>query len=272
MFSEVQGMTELNDGKPRKVKNARPYSFCLEEDSTNFGPYLRGGIATQVKQPKLLKFKPLSDALRDPGDFLLSDFSKVDHPQLLHVAFQALDKFRNDFGRFPATGSDDDARQLIALAASINESMGEARLEEINEKILRHFASGARATLNPMAAIFGGIVGQEVVKACSGKFHPLFQVKYFSSCLGFELSYCPDLFSTFHLLDNLSNKRSKNFPSFFTSILSNLFPPRPWKPVICCQQTAAMMHRSLYLDPNCRDSWKKQKCSLWAPVPLGASF
>jgi hypothetical protein len=24
--------------------------------------------------------------------------------------------------------------------------------------------------------MFGGIVGQEVVKACSGKFHPLFQV------------------------------------------------------------------------------------------------
>jgi ubiquitin-activating enzyme E1 len=27
-----------------------------------------------------------------------------------------------------------------------------------------------------MAAMFGGIVGQEVVKACSGKFHPLYQV------------------------------------------------------------------------------------------------
>ncbi|MBA0785153.1 hypothetical protein Gotri_025545 [Gossypium trilobum] len=32
-----------------------------------------------------------------------------------------------------------------------------------------------------MAAMFGGIVGQEVVKACSGKFHPLFQFFYFDS-------------------------------------------------------------------------------------------
>jgi len=31
-----------------------------------------------------------------------------------------------------------------------------------------------------MAAMFGGIVGQEVVKACSGKFHPLFQVSHIS--------------------------------------------------------------------------------------------
>jgi ubiquitin-activating enzyme E1 len=35
--------------------------------------------------------------------------------------------------------------------------------------------------LNPMAAMFGGIVGQEVVKACSGKFHPLYQFFYFDS-------------------------------------------------------------------------------------------
>ncbi|KAM0850332.1 hypothetical protein ACQ4PT_053175 [Festuca glaucescens] len=32
-----------------------------------------------------------------------------------------------------------------------------------------------------MAAMFGGIVGQEVVKACSGKFHPLYQFLYFDS-------------------------------------------------------------------------------------------
>ncbi len=29
--------------------------------------------------------------------------------------------------------------------------------------------SGSSAQLNPMVAMFGGIVGQEVVKACSGK-------------------------------------------------------------------------------------------------------
>lgn len=176
VFSEVQGMTELNDGKPRKIKNARPYSFMLEEDTTKFGAYERGGIVTQVKPPKILHFKPLKDAIRDPGEFLLSDFSKFDRTPLLHLAFQALDKFRNDLGRFPTAGSEDDAQKLIDLVASINETMGESKLEEIDKKLLHHFASGSKAVLNPMAAMFGGIVGQEVVKACSGKFHPLFQV------------------------------------------------------------------------------------------------
>ncbi|XVF46203.1 hypothetical protein PTKIN_Ptkin03bG0008700 [Pterospermum kingtungense] len=181
VFSEVHGMTELNDGKPRKIKSARPYSFTLEEDTTNFGTYIKGGIVTQVKQPKVLNFKPLREALKDPGDFLLSDFSKFDRPPLLHLAFQALDKFVSDLGRFPVAGSEEDAHKLISIAGNINESLGDGRVEDINPKLLRHFAFGSRAVLNPMAAMFGGIVGQEVVKACSGKFHPLFQFFYFDS-------------------------------------------------------------------------------------------
>ncbi|KAH6837201.1 ubiquitin-activating enzyme 1 [Perilla frutescens var. hirtella] len=181
VFSEVRGMTELNDGKPRKIKNARPYSFFLEEDTTSYGSYERGGIVTQVKQPKVLNFKPLKEAIKDAGDFLLSDFSKFDRPPLLHLAFQALDKFVSESGRYPVAGSEEDAQKLISIASNMNEKLGDGKLNDINPKLLRHFAFGARAVLNPMAAMFGGIVGQEVVKACSGKFHPLFQFFYFDS-------------------------------------------------------------------------------------------
>ncbi|XP_018463821.2 ubiquitin-activating enzyme E1 1 [Raphanus sativus] len=181
VFSEVEGMTELNDGKPRKIKSARPYSFTLEEDTTGYGTYVKGGIVTQVKQPKLLNFKPLREALSDPGDFLFSDFSKFDRPPLLHLAFQALDRFTSGAGRFPVAGSEEDAQKLISIATAINTGQGDLKVDNLDHKLLRHFAFGAKAVLNPMAAMFGGIVGQEVVKACSGKFHPLFQFFYFDS-------------------------------------------------------------------------------------------
>ena len=90
---------------------------------------------------------------------------------------QALDKFVFDLGRFP-TGSEEDVQKLAFIAANINECLGEGKVEDINLKFLRQFAFGVRAVLNPMAAMFGGIVGQE---ACSGKFHPLFQFFYFES-------------------------------------------------------------------------------------------
>ncbi|CAN6306969.1 unnamed protein product [Urochloa humidicola] len=182
VFSEVQGMKELNDGKPRKIIRSRLYSFCIEEDTSNFGTYTKGGIVTQVKEQMTVEFKSLRDSIREPGNFPLSDCLKFDRPPLLHFAFLALDKFRKEFGRFPAVGCGQDAQRIVEFTASFNEATIDYKIEgKLDEKLLRLFASGSRAVLNPMAAIFGGIVGQEVLKACSGKFHPLCQFFYLDS-------------------------------------------------------------------------------------------
>lgn len=71
------------------------HSFQLEEDLTSaFGTYVRGGLVTQHKTGKSLAFKPLEQALKDPGEFLLTDFAKMERPGLLHLGFQALDAFQ----------------------------------------------------------------------------------------------------------------------------------------------------------------------------------
>jgi Ubiquitin-activating enzyme E1 four-helix bundle len=67
--------------------------FELDVDSTSWGPYVRGGIVAQVKECKEISFKPLREALEDPGEFLLSDFSKMERSGILHLGFQALDAF-----------------------------------------------------------------------------------------------------------------------------------------------------------------------------------
>ncbi|KAJ4779926.1 ubiquitin-activating enzyme 1 [Rhynchospora pubera] len=176
IFSEVQGMPELNDGKPRRINGTRPYSFFLEEDTSKFGTYKSGGIVTQVKLPKVLHFKPLREAIKDPGEFLLSDYSKIERSALLHSVFQALDRFRAELGRFPVAGAVEDMEKIVEFVRGVNGELGEA-----DEKVLNIFLNGSRAILNPMAALFGGVVGQEVVKACSGKFHPIYQFFYFDS-------------------------------------------------------------------------------------------
>ena len=70
------------------------HSFELDADTTKFGAYTRGGIVTQHKESKVLNFKKLSDALEEPGEFLLSDFSKIERSPLLHLVFQALDAYQ----------------------------------------------------------------------------------------------------------------------------------------------------------------------------------
>ena len=61
------------------------------------------------------------------------------------------------------------------------EKPADQKLDTIYATIVKLFGSGSRGVLNPMAAMFGGIVGQEVVIACPGKFHPLFEFFYFDS-------------------------------------------------------------------------------------------
>jgi len=178
-FSEVVGMPELNHAGPLRVLSAKAHSIEIDIDSNGFGAYERGGIATQHKQGKQLAFKTLAEAIENPGEFLLSDFSKFDRPALLHVGFQALNAFQIGAGRLPEPGNASDADSFVDLARQIND--GASQKVEIDESVLRWMSFTACAELNPMAATFGGFVGQEVVKAASGKFHPLFQWFYFDS-------------------------------------------------------------------------------------------
>mmetsp|Transcript_6972 Transcript_6972/g.20372 ORF Transcript_6972/g.20372 Transcript_6972/m.20372 type:complete len:1034 (-) Transcript_6972:1236-4337(-) len=186
-FKEVEGMSELNDGKPRRVKNVKAYSFELEEDTTSFKKYLSGGLVTKVKEPKTLNFKPLGECIADPGDFLLCDFAKLERPALLHVAFLALDEFQQKKGSLPRPGMAEDAEEFVQICHSVNQTLSEQskggafQKQELDEKLLRKFAAISSGDLSPMSTFIGGIVAQEALKACSGKFHPIFQFFYFDS-------------------------------------------------------------------------------------------
>lgn len=176
-FSEVIGMTELNNSEPIKIKVLGPYTFSIG-DTTSFSKYERGGIATQVKMPKTLKFKPFTEALKSP-EFLVTDYGKFDHPQQLHLAFATLHKYIEKHGTPPKPWSDSDATEFLALAKSCSVSGGNDT--EINAQLLETFAKICAGDLNPMNATIGGIVAQEVMKACSGKFHPIYQWLYFDA-------------------------------------------------------------------------------------------
>jgi ubiquitin-activating enzyme E1 len=189
-FAEVGGMTQLNAlQEPIRVRNCKAHSFELELDTSSFGSYTRGGIVTQHKPGKTLAFSPLREALAAPGEFLLTDFAKLERPRLLHAAFRALDALRGETegGKCPApTDAARAGARLIELTEKVLAEAPEALrlggpLDDASKKLLRQLAQGCSAELAPMAALFGGVVGQEVVKAVSGKFHPLHQWLHFDA-------------------------------------------------------------------------------------------
>eukprot|EP01060_Flectonema_neradi_P031522 TRINITY_DN480_c0_g1_i1.p1 TRINITY_DN480_c0_g1~~TRINITY_DN480_c0_g1_i1.p1 ORF type:complete len:1102 (+),score=325.79 TRINITY_DN480_c0_g1_i1:53-3307(+) len=196
VFTEVKGMTQLNDGKPRKISDVSKGKKNFKiEDTSAFGDYTSGGIVTQKKIPLTLNFKPLSQTLTQPGkmsdidtskqtpkacafdesvlEFLGQDAfeTKFGNSGFLHLAHQAIEKI--------GTGAAVGAGGVDKLKAAINEinATFTDKVEELDcrEKAIASLARGAGAILSPMAAIFGGIIGQEVIKAATSKFHPTFQ-------------------------------------------------------------------------------------------------
>lgn len=176
-FSEVEGMEALNGAEPRKITVKGPYTFSIG-DVSGLGQYKRGGMYQQVKMPKIINFKDFTTSLKEP-EFLISDFAKFDRPQQLHLGFQALHAFQLTHKRLPNPMDDDDAIVVLGAARTFAEQEG---LEiELDEKLLKELSYQAQGDLNPMAAYFGGLVAQEVLKAVSGKFQPIVQWMYFDS-------------------------------------------------------------------------------------------
>ncbi|ODA77833.1 hypothetical protein RJ55_06435 [Drechmeria coniospora] len=176
-FSEVEGMEALNGCEPRKVSVKGPYTFSIG-DVSSLGQYRRGGMYQQVKMPKQIDFKNFTAALKEP-EFAISDFAKFDRPQQLHLGFQALEAFEESNGRLPKPMDEDDAAVVLGAAKKFAE---QEKLEmDLDEKLIKELSYQAMGDLSPMAAFFGGITAQEVLKAVSGKFQPVQQWMYFDS-------------------------------------------------------------------------------------------
>ncbi|KAI9822963.1 MAG: E1 ubiquitin-activating protein [Phylliscum demangeonii] len=177
-FSEIQGMEGLNATSPRKVAVNGPYTFSIG-DVSGLGEYERGGLFTQVKMPVSHDFETFSAQLKKP-ELMISDYAKFGRPQQLHIGMQALHAFaEKHHGQMPRPFVAADAVEVLKCAQDLA-SRGEEKVD-LDEKLIRELSYQAQGDLSPMAALFGGLAAQEVLKAVSGKFNPIKQWLYFDS-------------------------------------------------------------------------------------------
>lgn len=182
-FSEVQGLEKLNDGTSFKVRVLGPFAFKIEPVG-QYGKYEKGGIFTEVKMPTQVSFKSLQDSLAEP-EMVFSDFAKMERAGQLHLGFQALDAFASkNQGSLPRPLNEEDATELVKLtqelASRFPSVLGSADAS-VDAELIKELSFQARGDIPGIVAFFGGLVAQEVLKACSGKFQPLKQYMYFDS-------------------------------------------------------------------------------------------
>ena len=142
----------------------------------------------------------------------LTEGEDMCRPARLHLLLLALWAFEAKIGRLPKAGSLQDAEEVVRIAKETwassfenaskegssapdsfewsilgdpDTSVGDDKADKATpagtaftssfEQLAMTLSLGAEGKLNAMAAIFGGLVGQEVLKACSAKFTPLQQ-------------------------------------------------------------------------------------------------
>jgi ubiquitin-activating enzyme E1 len=180
-ITEVQGMTEVN-GKEFTITVKGPFTFSIG-DTTGFGDYIKGGFLEQVKQPTHLKFDPLAAfwGKKVPFEkYLLADYAKFDRPDQYFLFVQAIYTFAEKHnGNLPRPWNEEDAQTVLNLVNEFNGKLEEK--VELNEGLIKKLAMTSAGDLSPMAATFGGIIAQEIIKAVSAKYTPINQFLFFDS-------------------------------------------------------------------------------------------
>eukprot|EP00064_Thunnus_orientalis_P000855 superscaffoldBa00000050_g856 len=159
-FSEVQGMTELNNIAPVEIKVRGQHSFSIG-DTSNFSKYECGGVVTEVKQSSVFSFKPISEALSDYELLKMNDFGKISRHKTLHLAFQALHRFVKKEQRLPRPWCQSDADALLDTVRELNSV---TQLEQLDEAAVQILSFTAQGDLAPLNAFIGGLAAQEVIK------------------------------------------------------------------------------------------------------------
>ena len=161
-ISEVEGMVEINS-KPNssyvlEIVNAT--TFKLKVDSTNFSPYVKGGIIENIKVPKYINFESLLKCLTNPfsnpsRDFIITDFKNYNQSRDLHFGLQVMLSYYNKNKVLPKTLSKEDLTEFLKISEEIFEEQKKKQsiiTENVNKMTLENLCLYARCQHTSMCS------------------------------------------------------------------------------------------------------------------------
>lgn len=187
-LTDIVGMEELN-GKEFNVTVIDPFSFSIDCNTSTFNAYSSNGNVTEVKQSTKISFDSMIQSYENPGNFC-GDAWKVELiAPILHLCFRGLLLYQKQYNNQPMPGNMDDAQVFYDMLVDINDKASQEanhfKLDKNNlknnETMIKRFALCCQGNLSPICALLGGILGQEILKACSGKFMPIKQWFYYDA-------------------------------------------------------------------------------------------
>ena len=196
-FKEIEGMTELNNCPPTKIKIKG--DIIEIGDTSNFSDYISGGVLFNVKLPKIFQFESFKERInkpkkegeeyKDPLDIINTDIQDI-----LAIGLLSLFEFYDKNNCLPEINNSEDAEKLFSIAKEIFEQKEKegiywvknirSNIEDYDEdfdlifkKTIKYLSIWAKAEICPISSFLGGVTAQEVIKY-SGKYKPIYQWLY----------------------------------------------------------------------------------------------
>eukprot|EP00163_Fabomonas_tropica_P025710 TRINITY_DN4500_c0_g1_i3.p1 TRINITY_DN4500_c0_g1~~TRINITY_DN4500_c0_g1_i3.p1 ORF type:complete len:1158 (-),score=246.08 TRINITY_DN4500_c0_g1_i3:101-3457(-) len=201
-ISEVTGLEGLNGQERQVLDTINAHTFVIAQGEGVSGDFRWGGVVTQVKKSVVRSYTPLQEQLLQPTISETSDFGKYCHPYALVALTRALDSFHTQHGRLPQVRVAQDVAQMQAAVTQVFIESPELEAsyrncfyspeqqsipaQQVDATLLHAFTYTIAYTLPAISAYHGGVVGQEVLKAVSGKFSPYNQWCFYDCVEMFE--------------------------------------------------------------------------------------
>ncbi len=126
----------------------------------------------QIKHHKHINFNSLKESIVNPT-FVEFDVFNTQKSIDMHAIFTTLGK--NKYANIPKCHDNNEQEKFIKLIEKNNKN------KKLDFDFIKKISNTLEAQICPMQSVIGSIAAQEIMKACSGKFSPIYQWLYFES-------------------------------------------------------------------------------------------
>ena len=161
IFKEIKGMSQLMDGKKRKIIFKKKNYFEIEENSLNYEQYIEDGIVEEFKEPIHMNYQPLKNMLNKPKfcDYMLDENKNLN----LHIAFIIIHKYYEIYKKLPDKNN-------INIEIFSNLLKNTLRVYDIfkdfnyDESLIYFVYQNCKYEISPVCGYGGGVASQEIIK------------------------------------------------------------------------------------------------------------
>ncbi len=163
LLKEINGISQLLDGKKRKIKNCSADKFTIDEDSSNYEDYIRGGIVEQIIENHVINYKSLEEMLNLPNQCEFVNNAEIEIN--MHLAFLSLHEFFKIYKKLPENNEQDLVKIMNITKEILNKNKNDwCKNINLNENLLSNIFKNSKCEISPICGYGGGVASQEIIK------------------------------------------------------------------------------------------------------------